>query len=254
MSYICGTFNEKRVLLLKRTHAIRRAHENIDKTLKASEVILSQFDISRQVESKILRSPHEDLESYLEAIQQLKSNISFFSNNKSFKSSDGVINHSNNLLAKALSKLEQEFEQIMSSYSKPVEPERLFECLPSSLRPSSKSTDNEGNSGGKHHFGHEQHHNAELEDAVYTTPLLQKMNHPNIVNLTQFIIENDVLGYLNLELNYVRRKQAETLKSFPTFVVQKLKILPAFVVQQEVEVEKQDEDIMDALIEVETTI
>ncbi|XP_047322048.1 exocyst complex component EXO70A1-like [Impatiens glandulifera] len=155
-----------------RTHAIRRAHENIDKTLKASEVILSQFDISRQAETKILRGPHEDLESYLEAIQQLKSNISFFSNNKSFKSSDGVINHSNNLLAKALSKLEQEFEQIMSSYSKPVEPERLFECLPSSLRPSSESPDNEGNSGGKHHPGHEQHHNAELEDAVYTPPVL----------------------------------------------------------------------------------
>ncbi|XP_047320628.1 exocyst complex component EXO70A1-like [Impatiens glandulifera] len=178
-----------------RTHAIRRAHENIDKTLKASEVILSQFDISRQVESKILRSPHEDLESYLEAIQQLKSNISFFSNNKSFKSSDGVINHSNNLLAKALSKLEQEFEQIMSSYSKPVEPERLFECLPSSLRPSSKSPDNEGNSGGKHHFGHEQHHNAELEDAVYTTPvLIPPRTLPLLHNLAQQIFDARLLS------------------------------------------------------------
>ncbi|XP_021890834.1 exocyst complex component EXO70A1-like, partial [Carica papaya] len=31
-----------------RTHAIRKAHENIDRTLKAAEVILAQFDISRQ--------------------------------------------------------------------------------------------------------------------------------------------------------------------------------------------------------------
>ncbi|CAK9150753.1 unnamed protein product [Ilex paraguariensis] len=31
-----------------RTHAIRTAHENIDKTLKAAEVILTQFDLSRQ--------------------------------------------------------------------------------------------------------------------------------------------------------------------------------------------------------------
>ncbi|RVW26130.1 Exocyst complex component EXO70A1 [Vitis vinifera] len=32
-----------------RTHSIRRAHENIDKTLKAAEVILAQFDLYRQV-------------------------------------------------------------------------------------------------------------------------------------------------------------------------------------------------------------
>lgn len=31
-----------------RTHAIRKAHENIDKTLKSAEVILSQFDLLRQ--------------------------------------------------------------------------------------------------------------------------------------------------------------------------------------------------------------
>lgn len=32
-----------------RTHSIRKAHENIDKTLKAAEVILTQFDFARQV-------------------------------------------------------------------------------------------------------------------------------------------------------------------------------------------------------------
>lgn len=32
-----------------RTHSIRKAHENIDKTLKAAEVILSHFDQYRQV-------------------------------------------------------------------------------------------------------------------------------------------------------------------------------------------------------------
>lgn len=100
-----------------RTHSIRRAHENIDKTLKAAEVILSQFDLSRQAEAKILRGPHEDLESYLEALDQLRSNVRFFSSNKSFKSSDGVLNHANNLLAKAIMKLEEEFRQLLTSYS-----------------------------------------------------------------------------------------------------------------------------------------
>ncbi|VVB05797.1 unnamed protein product [Arabis nemorensis] len=36
-----------------RTHAIRKAHENIDKTLKSAEVILSQFDLLRQAETKV---------------------------------------------------------------------------------------------------------------------------------------------------------------------------------------------------------
>ncbi|KAL1546096.1 exocyst complex component EXO70A1-like [Salvia divinorum] len=152
-----------------RTHAIRRAHENIDKTLKAAEVILSQFDLSRQAEAKILKGPHEDLESYLQAIQQLRNNIQFFNSNKSFKSSDGVLNHTNNLLAKAISKLEEEFKQLLLSYSKPVEPERLFECLPNSMRPS----ESPGHSSGKTPSNsHHDHQNNTSENSVYTTPAL----------------------------------------------------------------------------------
>lgn len=154
-----------------RTHAIRRAHENIDKTLKAAEVILAQFDVSRQAEAKILKGPNEDLESYLQAIEQLRNNIQFFSNNKSFKSSDGVINHTNNLLSKAISKLEEEFNQLLSYYSKPVEPERLFECLPNSMRPSSGSP---GDSSGKipSSKSHSEHQNNGTENSAYTTPIL----------------------------------------------------------------------------------
>jgi exocyst complex protein 7 len=63
-----------------------------------------------------LRGPHEDLESYLEAIDQLRSNVKFFSSNKSFKCSDGVLNHANQLLAKAISKLEEEFRKLLSNY------------------------------------------------------------------------------------------------------------------------------------------
>lgn len=37
-----------------RTHAIRTAHENIDRTIKAADSILSQFDLARRVRSLIL--------------------------------------------------------------------------------------------------------------------------------------------------------------------------------------------------------
>ncbi|KAF7852135.1 hypothetical protein BT93_L0528 [Corymbia citriodora subsp. variegata] len=156
-----------------RTHSIRKAHENIDKTLKAAEVVLSQFDIFRQAEAKILKGPHEDLESYLAAIDQLRNNLRFFTSNKSFKSTDTVLNNANTLLAKAISKLEEEFKQLLASYSKPVEPDRLFECLPSSLRPSTGSPGHQGDSGGNNppHM-HSDHHNGNLENAVYTPPTL----------------------------------------------------------------------------------
>ncbi|KAL5709628.1 hypothetical protein ACHQM5_020293 [Ranunculus cassubicifolius] len=150
-----------------RTHSIRRAHENIDKTLKAADIILSQFDLTRQAEAKILRGPHEDLESYLQAVDQLKTNIRFFSSNKSFKSSDAVLNNANNLLAKAISKLEEEFRQLLSSYSKPVEPDRLFDCLPTSLRPGSP-----GQGKNVSSTNHPEHPNKSLETAVYTPPTL----------------------------------------------------------------------------------
>ncbi|WJX17865.1 hypothetical protein P8452_07728 [Trifolium repens] len=132
-----------------KTHSIRSAHDNIDKTLKAAEVILTQFDQTRKAEAKILRGPHEDLESYLEAVDQLRANVRFFSSKKSFKSSEGVINHANNLLAKAILKLEDEFKHLLTNYSKPVEPDRLFDCLPNSLRPSAAGQQNGG--GGKSH-------------------------------------------------------------------------------------------------------
>lgn len=151
-----------------RTHAIRKAHENIDRTLKAAEVILAQFDISRQAEAKILKGPHENLESYLEAIDQLRSNIRFFSHKKGFRNSDGMLNHVNSLLAKAISKLEEEFKQLLASYSKPVEPDRLFDGLPNSLRPSS----DQGDSGIKNHSNnHHEQQNNDL-DATYTLPTL----------------------------------------------------------------------------------
>ncbi|KAG2669475.1 hypothetical protein I3843_14G036100 [Carya illinoinensis] len=156
-----------------RTHSIRKAHENIDKTLKASEVLLAHFDLSSQAERKILRGPHEDLEGYLKAIDQLRANIQFFSSKKGFKSNDEVLNNANSLLAKAIAKLEDEFKQLLSSYSKPVEPDRLFDGLPNSLRPSSESPGHQRDSSDRNPSdNHSEHRRSNLEDAVYTPPTL----------------------------------------------------------------------------------
>ncbi|XP_051180028.1 exocyst complex component EXO70A1 [Lolium perenne] len=150
-----------------RTHAIRMAHENIDKTLKSGEAILSQFDLARKAEATILRGPHEDLEGYLEAVDLLKGIAKFFSSNKNFRSSDGILNHVNNLLAKSSLKIEEEFKQLMNTYSKPIEPDRLFDCLPKSLRP---SKDDGGADGGN--ANNAEHPSKGLETAIYRTPTL----------------------------------------------------------------------------------
>ncbi|MCL7038032.1 hypothetical protein MKW94_027460 [Papaver nudicaule] len=188
-----------------RTHSIRRAHENIDKTLKAAEVILAQFDLSRQAEAKILRGPHEDLESYLEAVDQLRSNIKFFSGNKSFKSSDGVLNHANNLLAKAILKLEEEFKQLLMSYSKPVEPDRLFDCLPTSARHPPQSPGQHDDQGSKTNPS-----DPSLENAVYTPPaLIPPRILPLLHDLAQQMVQ---AGYQQQLLKIYRDTRATVLE------------------------------------------
>ncbi|XP_047157650.1 exocyst complex component EXO70A1-like [Vigna umbellata] len=174
-----------------RTHSIRKAHENIDRTLKAAEVILAHFDQYRQAEAKILKGPHEDLENYLQAIENLRSNIQFFGSKKGFKSTDGIVVHANNLLAKAISKLEDEFRQLLLSYSKPVEPERLFDCLPNSMRPSSGSPHHEGGPSGKIPSNHHsESHNNNADAVVYTPPaLIPPRFLPLLHDLAQQMVE-----------------------------------------------------------------
>ncbi|XP_076883412.1 exocyst complex component EXO70A1-like [Bidens hawaiensis] len=146
-----------------KTHSMRQAHENIDKTLKFADAVLIQFDLVKQAEAEIMRGPHEDLESYLEAVNQLKQIVRFFSTNKNLKSSIGVITHSTTLLQKASLMLEEEFRQLLTSCSKPVEPDRLLDCLPASLRPSTAGE------GGKKN---PSDHNKSAENVVYRPPTL----------------------------------------------------------------------------------
>ncbi|XP_042015292.1 exocyst complex component EXO70A1-like [Salvia splendens] len=164
-----------------KTHSIRKAHENIDKTLKTAESVLDQFDRSREAEAKILRGPHEDLESYLQAVEQLRGVIQFFTGNKNFKSGIGIVSQANNLLGKAILKLEEEFRQLLSLYSKPIEPDILFDCLPNSMRPSSGSP-REGEPAGKKPSDH--HNKSSAETVVYQLPTLVP---PRIIPLLQEI-------------------------------------------------------------------
>uniref|UniRef100_A0A0E0MJW1 Exocyst subunit Exo70 family protein n=1 Tax=Oryza punctata TaxID=4537 RepID=A0A0E0MJW1_ORYPU len=149
-----------------RTHAIRMAHENIDKTIKAADAILSQFDLARRAEATILRGPHEDLEGYLEAVDLLKGIVRFFASNKNLKGNDGLLNRVNNILSKSALKIEEEFRQLMTTYSKPIEPDRLFDCLP---KPPRAPKDDHDADGG---HTHSEHPSKGLETGICRTPTL----------------------------------------------------------------------------------
>ncbi|CAN6330609.1 unnamed protein product [Urochloa humidicola] len=144
-----------------RTQATMKAHENIDRTIENAEAILVQLDIVRRAEAVILRGPHENLESFLEAVDLLKGVVLFFSSNKNFKCCEEVLNQVNNLLTKSARKIEEEFRQLMGAYSKPIEPDRLFDCLPKLLLASNDDSEAIGEQPSK-----------SFETAIYRNPTL----------------------------------------------------------------------------------
>ncbi|CAL5029165.1 unnamed protein product [Urochloa decumbens] len=170
-----------------RTHAVRTAHENIDRTLRSADVILTQFDRTREAEREIQKGPHENLQGFLDAVDRLRSIERFFSSNRSYRSSDGVLNHVNALLSKALVKMEGEFQNQLSQRSKPMEPDRLFDCLPSTLRPSSESQPE----GGKHpSTGSQSENQQNSEAAVYSPPaLIEPKFVPLLSKLAQQLVQ-----------------------------------------------------------------
>lgn len=52
----------------------------------------------------------------MEAVNQLRNIVKFFSTTKGLKSSIGMINHISSLLAKSVLKLEEEFRQLLNLY------------------------------------------------------------------------------------------------------------------------------------------
>ncbi|CAK9211740.1 unnamed protein product [Sphagnum troendelagicum] len=132
-----------------RTHAYRKAHENIDSTLKAAESVLTQFDVSRQVENKVLKGPENDLGGFLVAVDQLQNNVEYFTLNSSLKASDGALNHAKGLLTKGMTRLTEEFKALLVQHSKPVEPAHLTDMLPNPTKQAASSPHGGGSADGK---------------------------------------------------------------------------------------------------------
>eukprot|EP01018_Ginkgo_biloba_P022510 Gb_12393 [translate_table: standard] len=99
------------------TYAVRKAHENIEKTLEVAETILMHYDISHQVEAKILEGPHYDLSGFLIAVDELQKALHFFGHYGKSKSREDTIHDTQELLSKAMYKLEEEFKKLLAAHS-----------------------------------------------------------------------------------------------------------------------------------------
>lgn len=76
--------------------------------------------------------------------------------------------------------------------SKPVEPDRLFECLPNNMRPSTGSPGHQGDLGSKNpsSTNNSEHQGRSLENAEYKPPtLIPPRIMPLLHNLAQQMIQ-----------------------------------------------------------------
>uniref|UniRef100_A0ACD5WKS8 Uncharacterized protein n=1 Tax=Avena sativa TaxID=4498 RepID=A0ACD5WKS8_AVESA len=94
--------------------------------------LLDVLNSVQQAECEILEGPHENLQSF-DAVDR------FLSFDRSYNSSDRVLSHVNDILFKALVKMEVEFENQLSQRSKLMELDGLSDCLLSTLWPSSSA-------------------------------------------------------------------------------------------------------------------
>ncbi|CAI5522977.1 unnamed protein product [Closterium sp. Naga37s-1] len=129
----------------ERTYAIRKAHVNVDKALKAAEVVLEKYDVARQVEERIKEGPKNALDPYLAAIARLHEGVAYFEANRSFKSAEAALAHSKALLREGHHRLEDALRQQLLQYTKDADPAKLLDA--------SKQGEEEGGGEGEKEDG-----------------------------------------------------------------------------------------------------
>ncbi|CAI5459405.1 unnamed protein product, partial [Closterium sp. Yama58-4] len=113
-----------------RTLAFRKAHANIDATIRAVETVLDKFDIPQQVEQRIKDGPRRDLEAYLAAVDMLQEALLFFDSHRNYKSSEGAALQARGLMKEAMGMLEADFRQLLANNSKPMDVLKIIEAMP----------------------------------------------------------------------------------------------------------------------------
>ncbi|KAK3143309.1 hypothetical protein QOZ80_4AG0298760 [Eleusine coracana subsp. coracana] len=104
-----------------RAYDASRVHDNVRRSLGT---------VGTMAERVILNRPRKGLSAYLDAVDKLRSVEFCFNSKRSYRISDKVLKHVDELLSEAAAELENDFHRILSKCSKPVELEYLVNFLP----------------------------------------------------------------------------------------------------------------------------
>ncbi|CAI5523027.1 unnamed protein product [Closterium sp. Naga37s-1] len=136
-------------LAQERTYTIRKAHVNVDKALKAAEVVLEKYDVARQVEGCIKEGPKADLEPYLAAIARLQEAVAYFEAHRSFKSAEAALAHSKALLRDAHHRLADALRQHLLQFTKEPDPAKLWDASKQGEEEAGRQGEKEAGGEGK---------------------------------------------------------------------------------------------------------
>ncbi|XP_062185226.1 exocyst complex component EXO70A1-like isoform X2 [Phragmites australis] len=189
-----------------RTYDACRVHDNVRRSLKAVEPMVRRLDLVQEADLVLLNGPSKGLTAYLDAVDKLRSVEYFFNSKRSYRTSDNVLKHADELLCKAAVELENEFHRLLSKCSKPVELEYLFNSLPNldqrlsseNIFAGSKNLSSKDSSGGQIDV-----------NAAYTLPTLID---PCYVPLLSKLVQKSVqLGRHQQFLKIYREVRGSTL-------------------------------------------
>jgi hypothetical protein len=124
------------------TKKVMQAQTHIAQTLQEVAAVKENLDIIQRAEGVFTTERiQNDYQSYVSSLQSLQQAQAFWTRNSSFKHADRTIKHLREIIAKAINGCAEEFDRLLSAYSKPMDPSLLISVASRTVRQSSHLAD-----------------------------------------------------------------------------------------------------------------
>jgi hypothetical protein len=91
---LTSTMNE----LNKKIEVLKKGYDSLEITISLIEKTLIEYDVSNKIENRLNIGINEDLDTFLQMLEQLNNNILFFTNHKYYKGSEFIITQLGNYI------------------------------------------------------------------------------------------------------------------------------------------------------------
>jgi hypothetical protein len=96
---------------------LKKGFDNLDSTIILIEQTLNEYDTPSKIESRLNDGIKENLDSFLQTLEQLNNNIIFFSKNKNYKGSEILITQLGLMKQRGISLLEKKYQELIEKRS-----------------------------------------------------------------------------------------------------------------------------------------